>query len=94
MKTDYKKRNITYRDNKHIKDSDNHKPIRGKKDRKKWCRGKVGVDHEPQCKNYHDVVHTSLNYAKNWKLLVCAKCGKNLDWYHPLQHKQPPDWAK
>lgn len=89
------------RDARHTKSPDEvGKRPAAKKDTKKWCRGKVGVEHKPKCVDYRE---TKNNYAgmgpgfsKGWKLLVCEACGKELDHYYPFgkAKKNPPDWVK
>jgi len=43
---------------------------RGRKDRKRWCRGKVGVPH----------TETWLRGPGRFWTLTCSACGKTLDW--------------
>lgn len=76
----------------------------GKKDTKKWCRGKVGVEHKPVCRDYSEakltrfVAHDGheMKLHKGWKLLVCTGCGKELERYYPwgADKKKPPEWVK
>lgn len=65
-----------------------------KRDTKRWCRGKVGVEHTPECKVYVDVKgYTGMmrNGLKRWRLLVCTTCGKELATY--LGGKRRPAWV-
>lgn len=69
-----------------------------KKDTKKWCRGVVGREHSPQCRSYNETKNYKL--SNEWKILVCTKCGKHLDYYFPHTFfgepplKKPPSWVK
>ena len=81
------------------------RPQRAKKDRRRWCRGKVGVEHLPECRDYRDVKRAGFPYPlfEGWKVLVCKTCGKELAWWAPpigggllggRQKRTPPDWVK
>ena len=75
-----------------------------KPNRKKWCRGKVGVEHKPACRDYGDVkahigsrgTTTGKMYYEGWKVLVCEECGKELELWMPWwsKDKEPPEWAR
>lgn len=81
---------------------------RPRKNRKQWCRGKVGTEHKPVCRTYAETKPTCL-LAKDaggafrtadWRILVCTTCGKELDRYYPLNFagsrwpkKPPPAWV-
>lgn len=62
-------------------------PSNSKKNTKRWCKGKAGVEHTGECKAYDDVKHSGLK-CPEWKILVCKTCGKELDNYWPY----PADW--
>lgn len=69
----------------------------GKKDTKKWCRGKVGAEHELQCVL---IVKRFNTFKVEHYEYVCVKCGKVQDtWYPPnaqgfsLFDKQQPTWV-
>jgi hypothetical protein len=59
---------------------------RGKKDRKRWCRGKVGREHQWQriqknsreCKSFPWWKHLtySVTRVRCWEFDQCAACGK------------------
>ena len=71
------------------------KPIPSKKNKKKWCRGKVGVKHSPVPMKY---VGWWGHTEPGWWNLVCDKCGKRLDLYYPVDlnskfYEPPPDWV-
>lgn len=75
-------------------------PGSSKKDTKRWCRGKVGVDHKPVCIDYNDHKHTRYRFdvGKEWKILICSECKKELDTWWPSPWRKtattPPDWVK
>lgn len=50
----------------------------GRKDTKRWCRGKVGVKHSPEWRPDHIAQFT---------VYACTTCGRHLDWcggFHPV----------
>lgn len=83
-------------------DDDKPIPHRSKKDRKKWCKGKPGIEHVLKCMHYVGAYHES---HPIWRELVCVKCGKRLDFYFPLSalvrvedrgcvyNEKKPDWV-
>ena len=94
--SEWKEEAAQRRDARNIKSPEAAKPVPAKKDKKRWCRGKVGVEHQPVCRNYVDIKGAA-DYAKAWKLLVCTECGKELDRYMPFfrfgKAKEPPAWV-
>jgi hypothetical protein len=73
-------------------------PSVSKKDTKKWCRGKIGVEHEPECVDYDQ--HKRSAIGSSWKLLVCKNCNKELDYWYPprfpsffIHRRQKPEWV-
>lgn len=64
-----------------------------KRDTKRWCKGKVGVEHTPKCFDYAEVKRGP--WLKGWKLLACTECGKELDtWWPSARNKRnKPDWV-
>ncbi len=62
---------------------------RNKKDTKKWCMGKLGVEHVP-------VVFKTKGIHSYRTDLCCKECGKVLevfvDW--PVGYFKKPDWLK
>ena len=90
MASDWKESGIKRRDERATKISDKPKgslkaPAK-KKDTKRWCRGKEGVEHKAECQA-HPVL-------KAYKELICTSCGKHLDIYHPRYKTTKPDWVK
>lgn len=70
--------------------------VRKHKDKKRWCKGKVGVEHTSVCVPYRGGISTVLGAeTAKWRQLVCSKCGKILDYYYPFKGrgKKKPDWV-
>jgi hypothetical protein len=87
--SDWKKSAAARRDARHGGPVAEGRPARAKKDRKRWCRGKTGVEHKPEPRKYDDVkgimtVGTKRVERPRWWLLVCSECGKELDRYWPM----------
>ena len=99
--TTYRASGILRRDARHQKPDDHHRPVAGRKNTKRWCRGHVGREHQPKCVSYREVkrsmVGFSSDFAKRWKLLICTVCGKELDYYYPwrenIEKYPPPPWV-
>jgi hypothetical protein len=72
-------------------------PSVSRRDTKKWCRGKVGVEHKSYCVSYNDLKNTRATYADEWKVLICTACGKQLAHWWPSVFRptkeQAPDWV-
>lgn len=63
-----------------------------RKDTKRWCRGKVGVEHRPECRRYNETKRQDLPGLNSWRVLVCSECGKELaTWYGTKKNK--PEWV-
>lgn len=75
---------------------DAHRPVSGKKDTRKWCGGKPGREHQPQC--YRQTHYGRLSHFYSY---ACSKCGKELDcWFDReaagwgmMLEAPPPDWV-
>jgi hypothetical protein len=101
MTTDRKEKENKYKDERNTKTPDAAtKPLPSKKkDKRKWCRGKVGIEHELKCVKYDDYKGMKLPSSNNWRLLVCVNCGKELDYYYPITfgsinlHEKVPNWV-
>ena len=70
-----------------------------RKDTRRWCKGKVGVEHTSVCMSYEeakrvkdDVSMISAHHRGRW--LVCTTCGKELAFYYPSKNRKKPDWVK
>ncbi len=91
--SDWKEGAIKRRDARHTKSSDGHKTtVPNKRNTKKWCKGKVGVEHKPECMEYAEVKKTTHDFYKSWRILVCTVCGKELDIYYATK-KNKPEWV-
>lgn len=73
---------------------------KAKKNTKKWCRGKVGTEHQTVCLVYSEAKNTDprLDFYHAWRMLACSVCGKELDSYHPLgfvglEDRPKPEWV-
>jgi len=69
----------------------------GNRDTRRWCRGKVGVEHKL-------VVASRDQLGKGygapvfepWLVRYCATCGKEFDSYSSMSFagkREPPEWA-
>lgn len=58
---------------------------RSRKDRRKWCRGRVGVDHTPVWGRIvkYGSFGPSLEKHDNWLEFKCQVCHKVLDTWSP-----------
>jgi hypothetical protein len=86
MPDNWKKKATDRRDERNIKSPDAEKYPKPSKNKRKWCRGKTGVEHQPKCVDFPGIT--------NGKLLTCEKCNKRLDMYMPWGGITPPEWAK
>lgn len=55
---------------------------RAKKDKRHWCRGKVGVKHQVKWEDKSYYMQFTTPIRRIWKELCCVKCGKSLAWFH------------
>ena len=55
-----------------------------KKDTKRWCRGKAGVEHVPECRPYKGGRFMDRGAQEKWREFVCKKCKKVLDYWMPI----------
>jgi len=87
--SDWKERSLKRRDARQTKVPDIRPPSGSKKNTKKWCRGVKGREHELLC-----VAH---NTFKDWRVLTCTKCGKQVDIYFNcswfIRPRPKPDWV-
>jgi hypothetical protein len=65
------------------------------KNTKRWCKGKVGVEHKPRCVKSKSGSNNPENYSFHWRDLVCIQCGKVLDCYWPIRWRESskPTWV-
>lgn len=102
--SDWKERSINRRDTRQTKVPDIRPPSGSKKNTKRWCRGKFGVEHRPICVSYSEFKNIpATDWSKDWKLLICSECKKTLDYWWPMESLRlgiprydatPPDWVK
>lgn len=95
--SDWKRTAAARRDARHTASEPTKPTHRAKKDRKRWCRGKVGVEHKGECRRY-DEVKNAPSYFGDWRILVCVECGKELDLWMPPRDGWPlsdpkPEWV-
>lgn len=67
------------RDARQVRGPDDARPQAAKKDKKRWCGGHVGREHEPVC-----MPLGKGDYCKDWRVLACKNCGKRLAAYMPF----------
>lgn len=100
------------RDSRHTLGSDAAKTRSNpnKRDTKRWCKGKVGIEHKPAVKTYAEIKNwqgikglAKGDIWQGWLVQYCSTCGKELDHYVPpfgdvaLYRKPPPpppEWAE
>lgn len=92
--SDHKQAAAQRRDERNVKTDERQHAQPAKKDKKKWCRGKVGVEHAPKCMPYA----YRGGFAVDWREFVCVNCGKRLEYYYPLFfkgaiNKPAPAWV-
>lgn len=100
MTSEWKERAIVRRDERHTKVADDtQKPKAGKKNTKKWCKGKQGREHTLVCMTYDEAKGTTnIKGFQGWRYLVCTSCGKEMDVYIPRffesdPTRPKPDWV-
>jgi hypothetical protein len=85
------------RDARHtaVNDSPRGRSIPNKRDTKKWCRGKPGVEHKPEVMTYAESKRMDMSgfgrQFQGWLIRYCSVCGKELA--HWFGRGDPPDWA-
>ncbi len=62
-------------------DEDKHKSIPGKKDRKRWCRGKEGVEHQTKLIPVQQSFTRRVVPQIYMLIDKCTVCGKHVDWH-------------
>jgi hypothetical protein len=95
--SDWRERSNKRRDERQTKVPVIRAPSASKKDTKKWCRGKAGVEHKPVCMTHDEWENRSQSsaWSKDWRVLVCEDCGKQLDYWWPVPFMKgaaPPAW--
>jgi len=81
----WRARGTVVRDARHTHNGPNEPAHRSSKDKKRWCRGKVGVQHK--------LVVTLDSGGRFFPRLVrhCSVCGKQFDTY--CRWGAPPEWV-
>lgn len=96
MGSDYRESSIKRRDVRHTAVPEIRPPSASKRNTKRWCRGKPGVEHKPVCVGYNE--HKGVKFAPDWRLLLCEACGKTLARWWPSPwfkgEREPPAWVK
>lgn len=79
---------------------DNVRPQRGRKDTRRWCKGKEGVEHTLETVVHHTSLRTKPCSTLDWALdkdrwfchhaIQCTTCGKYLKQWLPRD--LCPDW--
>ena len=95
---DWNESDIRRRDERQTILPDIRTPGRSAKDTRKWCRGKVGVEHKPVCVAYGELKSTTATtpISREWRTLVCTECNKHLDHWCPwpwTRNKKKPGWV-
>jgi hypothetical protein len=71
--------------------------VPNKRDTKRWCKGKVGVDHKLVVKTRADIGkdHGLPTSFKDWLIRHCEICGKEVAWWFPMggMKREPPEWV-
>lgn len=92
----WKKESADRRDTRNTKIEGDRPRSRGKKDRRRWCRGREGIEHKLKCVRYVDVKPdpggVTWTDHQRWFLLVCTVCGKTLSRHYGGKNR--PDWVK
>ena len=95
---DWNESGITRRDARQTIVREIRPPGRSGKDIRKWCRGKIGVEHKPVCMAYGDLKNTTgtTPISREWRVLVCIECDKVLDRWQPwpwTHNEKKPGWV-
>jgi hypothetical protein len=82
------------------KPPDAHRPVAGKKDTRRWCKGVAGREHKPVCMPWRKFGTARVgSITDHWRLLACSVCGKELASYTPwgrgsgMPAVKKPDWV-
>jgi len=72
---------VLVRDARHTKTEQQVGGHRAKKDTKRWCRGKVGREHEGEWKHHDEVTHRrpGSRFTANCWICVCKRCQRHVD---------------
>ena len=81
--SEWKERAIKRRDERHTLGEEKTPPSKRKKNRKRWCKGKVGVNHTAVWQALVPNILFGQDWNKNRREFVCTKCKKVLDTWWP-----------
>jgi hypothetical protein len=72
-------------------------PVRSTKNTRKFCRGKVGVEHKLVVSDRGSIGKgiQVQDFDKKWLVRYCSACGKETDWWYPMGilRREPPAWV-
>jgi hypothetical protein len=78
------------RDARQSKHEDSAVKGTAKKDTRKWCGGKPGREHKPECFAMLDFGGKPSTRART---LACIVCGKHLKYYWGYGKQEKPEWV-
>ena len=92
---------VARRDARHtsVPDAPRTRSIPNRRDTKRWCKGKIGVEHVLAIKSYRDLKgDDSPQVFSGWLVRYCSVCGKETDLYMPpwpstRKQKPAPGWV-
>ena len=96
--SEWKQDSARRRDVRNAKDPNELKKTPAKKNRKRWCGGHVGREHQPKCMMGADFKSIPKDrifrrmYLRT-RYLICTVCGKQLATYYGWGKWDPPDWV-
>lgn len=94
----WKEGSVARRNERQAKPQVRARPQRAKKDTRRWCRGKEGVEHKLVTMKFDLVAKFGVKGGifKDWLLRFCTVCGKEVAHYYHFgkQKKDPPEWVK
>lgn len=95
-KTSWHAGGVIARDARHEKSPDNTAKHLSKKNTKRWCKGKVGREHQGEWVRYYELKHDGGRMGKcNWRIFVCKRCQKHLNRSYPwgfVRNPKGPGW--
>lgn len=92
--SDWKMGAAARRDERHTKTEAQVPAPRNSKNKRRWCKGKFGIEHKTECQPYAAPGYQQSymrDAFKQWRSLVCTVCSKRLETYSG--HGGKPDWV-
>ena len=81
-------------ENRPIQPEEGRPAHRHRPSRRRWCRGKEGVEHELVCMTMQQAKgKPELGHRQAERFLVCKVCGKELEHFWGLASQKAPDWV-